>query len=80
LTLSAATVIQFERGAEIPDLKAETMNITIETIAALAPNTEAFEAAVEALSDACEAGDKAAGRVLMFALQRNEDFIIRAAH
>lgn len=56
------------------------MKITIETIAALVPNTEAFEAAVEALSDVCEAGDKAAGRVLMFALQRNEDFIIRAAH
>jgi len=56
------------------------MIITIETVAALVPNTEAFEAAVEALSDACEAGDKAAGRVLMFALQRNEDFLIRAAH
>jgi len=49
--------------------------MTIDQITAIEPNTEAFEAAVDLLSDLVADGDKSAEPVLMYALQRNADFI-----
>lgn len=56
--------------------------MTIEQAAKIAPNTDAFEAAVEAASDACAANpkDKDAAKVLLFLLQRNDDFCMSAVY
>jgi hypothetical protein len=54
--------------------------MTIEEAAKIAPNTDEFEAAVDAVSDLAATGDKAAGKVLMFLLQRNNDFIHSAIY
>ena len=49
--------------------------MTIDQIKAIEPDTEAFEVAVDLLSDLVADGDKSAEPVLMYALQRNADFI-----
>lgn len=54
--------------------------LTIEAAAKIPANTEAFEAAVDAMSDLAETGDKEAGKVLLFLLQRNDDFIIKTIY
>jgi len=54
--------------------------LTIEAAAKIPANTEAFEAAVDAMSDLAETGNKEAGKVLMFLLQRNDDFIIKTIY
>jgi len=58
----------------------EDHEMTIAKAAAITPNTEAFELAVEAASDAAAEGDEEACKVLAFLLQRNDDFLIRALH
>lgn len=50
--------------------------MTIQEARAIPVNTEEFEAAVEAASEACANGDKEAAKVLMLLLQRNDDFCV----
>ncbi len=54
--------------------------MTIAEARLIPAHTDEFDAAVEAMSDACEAGDKEAGKVLAFLLQRNDDAIVAKIH
>ena len=54
--------------------------MTINDVKNLTANTEEFEAAVDAASDAAATGDKEAGKVLAFLLMKNEDFVNRCAY
>ena len=54
--------------------------MTIEDALKTTPGTDEFDAAVEFLSDLCEARDKAAYRPLEILLQRNDDYLHAAVH
>lgn len=56
--------------------------LTIVEAAKIEPNTEAFEAAVDQMSEVCaaEPENKQAAAVLLFLLQRNSDYCMKAAN